>query len=318
MTKTGELLLRSASLDDVDPVAAVLDDCTRHYVDRPSTSEDAIERLEQGDAVIAFVAAGNPVGFGHVWLAASDEVRLFARVRPSARRTGVGSALLEWLERRGSERAREAGLGCEAMLTLTNWARDDTAPQLLARKGFAPVRYFLEMTVDLSATGQLEPQWPENVELRIFADGVDETELFAAFGDAFADHWGNAQTDKGEWWEELRDGATAGFEPSLWFLAVEGTTIAGFSICRKREVDGKTIGWISLLGVRPGWRGRGLGESLLQHSLNTLHGRGLQRVALNVDAENITSALRLYTKLGMKPKPSFTIWSKRIAAEAAP
>ena len=315
MTETAELLLRSANLDDVDRIATVLDDCTRLYLDRPSTSEEALERLEQGDGVIALDPEGDAVGFGSVWLAALEEVRLFARVRPSAKGRGVGSALLERLERRGRELAREAGLGRKAVLTLTNWARDDTAPQLLARKGFAPVRYFLEMQVDLADTVRPEPQWPENVELRTFADGVDDTELFASFGDAFADHWGNNQTDEGDWWEELRDGATAGFDPSLWFLAFEHQAIVGFSICCEREIDGETIGWISVLGVRPAWRGRGLGERLLQHSLNALRGRGLQRAALNVDAENITSALRLYAKLGMKPKPSFTIWSKNISGD---
>ena len=50
------------------------------------------------------------------------------------------------------------------------------------------------------------------------------------------------QTDEGEWWEELRDGATADFDPSLWFLAFEREAIVDFSICRKREVDGETIG----------------------------------------------------------------------------
>ena len=316
MTETAELLLRSANLDDVDRIAAALDECTRLYLDRPSTNEEAIERLEQGDGVIALGPVGDAVGFGVVWLAVHEEVRLFARVRPSAKGTGVGSALLEWLERRGRELAREAGLGHEAVLTLTNWARDDTALQLLARKGFAPVRYFLEMQADLADTVRPEPQWPVNVELRTFADGVDDTELFASFGDAFADHWGNEQTDEGDWWEELRDGATADFDPSLWFLAFEREAIVGFAICREREVDGETIGWISLLGVRPAWRGRGFGERLLQHSLSALRGRGLQRAALNVDAENITSALRLYAKLGMKPKPSFTIWSKNILGEA--
>ena len=314
LTETPELLLRGANLDDVDSIAATLDECMRLYLDRPCTTEEAKERLEQGDAVIALRPSGDVVGFGAAWLAMHDEVRLFARVRPSAKGAGVGSALLEWLERRGEELAREACLSSEAVLTLTHWARDDAAPRLLADKGFAPVRYFLKMQVNLSDTSRRERQWPEYIELRTFSDGVDDTELFAAFGDAFADHWGNDQTDPGDWWEELRDGASAGFDPSLWFLAFERRAIVGFSICREREVDGETIGWISVLGVRPAWRGRGLGEQLLEHSLNMLHERGLRRAALNVDTQNVTSALRLYTKLGMQPKPSFTVWSKNISA----
>ena len=41
--------------------------------------------------------------------------------------------------------------------------------------------------------------------------------------------------------------------------------------------------------------------------------RGLDRVALDVDAENTTSALRLYRKVGLREEPLFTIWAKKLA-----
>ena len=34
------------------------------------------------------------------------------------------------------------------------------------------------------------------------------------------------------------------------------------------------------------------------------------RIVLDVDAENTTSALRLYEGAGMTPRPAFTIWEK--------
>jgi ribosomal protein S18 acetylase RimI-like enzyme len=88
--------------------------------------------------------------------------------------------------------------------------------------------------------------------------------------------------------------------------------MAGFSIYRERDDDAETVGWISLLGVRPRWRGRGLGEALLVQSLNAFHSRGRRRAALNVDVDNTTGALRLCTKVGMKPTPAFTVWSKTL------
>ena len=48
----------------------------------------------------------------------------------------------------------------------------------------------------------------------------------------------------------------------------EGRTVTSFAICREREADGETSGWISLVGVRPQWRARGLGEALLLYSLH--------------------------------------------------
>jgi hypothetical protein len=36
---------------------------------------------------------------------------------------------------------------------------------------------------------------------------------------------------------------------------------------------------------------------------------------LNVDVDNTTGALRLYTKIGMEPTPGFTVWSKTLDNE---
>jgi mycothiol synthase len=167
------------------------------------------------------------------------------------------------------------------------------------------------MRIDLGPS--LEgPALSVGLESRCFASGTDDAELFAAVREAFADHWGNTEVDETQWWGENRDEPNAGFDPALWVVVRDGGTIAGFSICREREDAGETIGWISLLGVRPRWRGRGLGESLLVKSLNAFHSRGRRRAALNVDVDNTTAALRLYTKIGMAPTPAFTVWSKTL------
>ncbi|OAI55838.1 hypothetical protein AYO48_02585 [Gaiella sp. SCGC AG-212-M14] len=230
-------------------------------------------------------------------------------MRPSARGLGVSSALLSWLEQRAGAIAED--LLPEAVLTLTHWAKDADAAPVLENAGFVPIRHFLQMRIDLSTGDLPRPSWPGGLELRCFSPGRDEAELFAAFRAAFAEHSGDAEVDEAEWWNENRDAANAGFDPTLWFVASDGTTFAGFSICRERE-DG---GWISLLGVRPHRRGRGLGEALLTHSLDVLRTRELGHAALNVDVDNTTGALRLYEKVGMNPVPAFTIWSKRIGKE---
>jgi ribosomal protein S18 acetylase RimI-like enzyme len=69
------------------------------------------------------------------------------------------------------------------------------------------------------------------------------------------------------------------------------------------------MGWVSLVGVRPRWRGRGLGHALLTRSLDSLRRRGLSRAGLSVDAANTTGALRLYEQAGMTAHPAFTAWS---------
>ena len=305
------LTLRTVTVDDAGRVADVLNDCTTHYHNRPTSSADALARLRQspgeGDALLACDESGRPLGFGHLWGTPSDEMRCFVRVRPAAKGRGVATALLS----RFVDSAREAGA---SSLTLTSWAQDPDATPLLESLEFAPVRYFVQMRVELTAGEEPKVDWPDGIALDNYERGRDDAQLFLAYADAFAEHWGQQSVDEADWWDEIRDADAAGFDAELWFVARAGATIAGFSICRELEDDGETVGWVSLLGVRPAWRGRGLGDALLAHSLTALRRRGLARAALNVDAENTTGALRLYRKAGMEPRPSFTVWSKAGAA----
>jgi ribosomal protein S18 acetylase RimI-like enzyme len=57
---------------------------------------------------------------------------------------------------------------------------------------------------------------------------------------------------------------------------------------------------VGTLAVRPRWRRRGLGEALLRAAFAALYERGRRRVGLGVDAENVTGALRLYERVGMR------------------
>jgi mycothiol synthase len=273
--------------------------------------------LRQGDPTddfrIADTSDGSMVGFGHVWAVPPHEIRGFVRVRPSARGRGVGTALLSWLEPRARKLAREASLDNDAVLTVTNWAQDGKAAALLARAGFSPLRHFLKMRIDLDRDLP-EPVWPDGLEPRRFSSGADDAELFESFREAFADHWGNVEVDEAGWWGENRDAPNSGFDPSLWVVVPEGRTVTSFAICREREADGESSGWISLVGVRPQWRGRGLGEALLLYSLHEFKRRRCRHAALNIDVDNATGALRLYTKIGMEPTPAFTIWSKALDA----
>jgi mycothiol synthase len=313
----GPLLLRAATFDDAQSLAELLDECTQQYLERASSLEDALSRLGMGDPAldsrIALDSNANARGFGHVWKASPDEARGFIRVRPSARGRGVGSTLLSWLEGRVGELARELDPGAE--LTLTSWAQDTQGPPLLERAGFAPVRHFLQMRVDLPRSSSPRVAWPDGVTVRALEPGKDDAALFAAFREAFTGHWGDIEVSEADWWHENRDAPNAGFDPSLWFVAVADGAIAGFSLCREQEVDGEATGWVSLLAVPPSWRGHGLGTALLLHSLDSFEARGYRRAALNVDVDNATGALRLYEKTGMSPIPAFTIWSKALAGD---
>jgi ribosomal protein S18 acetylase RimI-like enzyme len=157
---------------------------------------------------------------------------------------------------------------------------------------------------------------PAGLTVRGYQEVTDAPLIFEAYVEAFADHWGEEHPDEEAWWVDHRDGESVGYAPDLWQVAMDGDRLAGFVTARiQQDLTGRAYGYIGDLGVRPAWRGRGLGECLLTRSIDLLQDRGMPYVELHVDTENTSGAIRLYTKVGMEPRPSFTIWSIDLAEE---
>jgi ribosomal protein S18 acetylase RimI-like enzyme len=72
------------------------------------------------------------------------------------------------------------------------------------------------------------------------------------------------------------------------------------------------MGWVGTLGVRRPWRKRGLGLALLRYSFNEFYRRGIRKVGLGVDAQNLTGALRLYEGAGMHVHQTFDQYEKEL------
>lgn len=107
-----------------------------------------------------------------------------------------------------------------------------------------------------------------------------------------------------EWMAEQT--ASPSYDPTLWLLAVEGDVPVGALTAG----DWGGRGWVNEVGVRQGWRGRGIGAALLRRSFAEFSGRGLQQVMLNVDAENPTGATALYQRVGMRVVRAWDLWEK--------
>ena len=113
--------------------------------------------------------------------------------------------------------------------------------------------------------------------------------------------WLDASDPMDETFEDWRHWMTKAesFDPLLWFLALDGDEIAGFSLCRQDATD-VNAGYVGTLGVRRPWRRQGLGEALLLHSFKAFRQRGWTRGTLGVDASSPTGATRLYERAGMR------------------
>lgn len=73
----------------------------------------------------------------------------------------------------------------------------------------------------------------------------------------------------------------------------------GFIATIQGVVDRGLVGSIQNVGVVPGYRGLGLGRALIRQALSGFGGAGVERVFLEVTAEN-AGAVRIYRELGFR------------------
>jgi ribosomal protein S18 acetylase RimI-like enzyme len=174
--------------------------------------------------------------------------------------------------------------------------------EFLSRNGFQVVRCSYRMRIDFD--GQpAKPDIPEGITIRSIANKADERAAYQAAFDSFRDHWGFIEEPFEAYYQRWIHQLTGdpNYDPSLFFIALDGDEVAGVSLCYPRTEEDAGMAWVGTLGVRRAWRKRGLGSALLLHSFNTFYERGIRRAGLGVDAENLTGALRLYEKAGMRP-----------------
>jgi ribosomal protein S18 acetylase RimI-like enzyme len=175
-------------------------------------------------------------------------------------------------------------------------------------RGYAHWHSSFRMEIDLD--GPTRPELPDGLEVRRYTDG-DVEELRQAMNEAFVldPMWQEVTPERfrGSFYLGSR-----GFDPALWAIAWDAHELAGFSLAYPGRGSDETLGWVGTLGVREPWRRRGLGEALLRTSFCDLWERGFRRAGLGVDIENVTGALRLYERAGMRPVDRSESWAKRL------
>ena len=207
------------------------------------------------------------------------------KIHPDVDAGEVVAELVAWLEERADE----------GVLRVWTASDDERVVGVLERLGFAPDRHSYRMEIDLSGD-ERQPAWPEGVSIRTVTD-ADEQLVY----DLAKEVWLDASDPMDESFEDWQHWTTKSeaFDPSLWFLALHGEDVAGFSLCRQDPNDANA-GYVATLGVRRPWRRQGLGEALLLHSFQAFRQRGWTRGTLGVDASSPTGATRLYERAGMR------------------
>jgi mycothiol synthase len=291
--------IRAATLDDLERLASFMGRCTlAHQGVRRASADEMRQRLTQPGTNPArdtwlIEERGDVAGFAQVW-PEEEAVVCYVRVDPEQRGRGIGSTLL------GRTAVRAHEVAPERALHATSWPKDESAAPLLESAGFRPIRYLSLMTIDLAHEPE-PPSWPADVEVRALDESADLRPIHAAEQAVFPER----PLSLDEWLHDYGD-----FDPALWFVADDADGIAGFALCLPELAEDPDAGYVSELGVRPGRRGEGLGLALLRHTFVELHRHGRKRVTLHVDVDNLSGALRLYTRAGMRPDPRVVVWER--------
>jgi mycothiol synthase len=306
-------ILRHPNPDEAAAVQAVLDaaestdsgELRRHENDIASDWLSPRCRLDEDWWVVAD-DAGTVAAVGWVWPQPAGEVTADHYVHPDHRGHGLGETLLDTFEARAAELPPRTPAGDVRHLVV--WCEDsDTVRRAsLKRRGFAAVRQYFEMTIDLTA-GLQAPTWPSGIVARGFARGVDERAVHAADQEAFSEHHLYEPLEYDEWRLFHPDARDA--DVTLWWLAWDGPELAGFVIPFASDLGAV----IDDLAVRKPWRGRGIGRALLLAAFATLRDRDQTVVRLYVDAQNVTKAVQVYEAAGMHVARRFDVMQKPLA-----
>jgi mycothiol synthase len=281
------IALRNPTRGDAAVAAEVLNEHARrlHGSDDVTTTElaEAWEspEIEFPDDVFLAEANDAVVGYADV-IVYGDSAWLDVRGTNEVAYDPLLAAIVE----RGATKEKEH---------IRGWASegDTRLHDAYERAGFRPFRHSFRMEVDLAGVLP-EPSWPDGHVVRGFRGG-EERRVYRAQMDSFADTWGFHEYPF-ETWAHWSMGAL--FQPEHWFVVESADDLAAIALCRVPETEPE-LGWVDILGVVPAYRRRGLASALLQHVFRHFAALGLRQVALSVDAENPTGAVRLYERVGM-------------------
>lgn len=227
---------------------------------------------------------------------------------------GIGTFLIQWAEERARQAIDRVPDGARVSMLLQTSSSHEPTKRLFEKLGLGAVRYSWFMLKNLDVPPP-EPLWPEGICIQTYQDHPDLKAVMRATDEAFQDHWGHVdREDEESWLKRVQHSLEndADFDPSLWFLAMDGDEIAAVARCSPRLGDDWDIGVVDTLGVRRRWRRQGLGLALLHHAFGEFHRRGHRQVVLGVDTGSLTGATRLYEKAGMHVIREFVVYEKEL------
>ncbi|MET9337796.1 GNAT family N-acetyltransferase [Nonomuraea sp. NPDC003804] len=237
----------------------------------------------------------------------SDEADVEVVVRP-----GTGDGVTDGLWAAVMERSRQlaAERGHEGLtLDIGVYRADEDKQALVKGLGFAPATSFHRLGIDFD--GPVEaPEPPDGVTLHPALTDELRREAHRIHQEGFADHFGFVPLPYEEWLGRRQASAATDWSQVL-VARVDGEP-AALLVGTNHFADDENRGYVFTLATLPAFRGRGLGRFLLRTAFAADAARGRRGTLLQVDANNTTPALGLYTSAGMRPVLVIDVWRRRL------
>jgi len=232
----------------------------------------------------------------------------FIHILPDWRNQGIEEALIHWCEARLEKISQEHPHDSKRFFQTYNNDTKTDHHDILVSQGYEAARFSIEMSRRLDKIPEAE--LPDGIEVRPVRD-EDTYKIWRASIEAFHDHWGFAEP-KDEDFVSYK--GSKYFQPELWQVAWDGDEVVG-SVMNYIEHDynqklHRKRGWTEEISTRREWRQRGIARALIVRSMYMHKAKGMTEVALNVDTNNPTGALKLYQSLGYEKNKTYITYRK--------
>lgn len=229
----------------------------------------------------------------------------FVLIVPEYREKGIEQAMIQWCENRLLDIAEEHPQDSKRYYQTYSSAVKSSFNKILESFEYEVERYFIEMSRSLDVIP--ETQLPDGIDVRSVKE-QDERKVWDASVEAFRDHWGFSPPTEQDYTSYK---SSKYWQPDLWQVAWDGDEVVS-SVMNYIDDDhnqkfSRKRGWTETISTRREWRRRGIAKALIVHSMHMHKEKGMTEVALGVDTQNPSGALKLYESLGyIKDKTHMT------------
>lgn len=268
------------------------------------------------DTQVAVTELGNIVGYTEVWATSDEPVRpqIYLYIAPDYRNQGIEDTLLQLAIERA--KAVYTRLPADAqVITFVNNAIPNLNP-VLERFDFVAKQQTFRMRIDFDDQPP-QAEFPEGFHIVTMAEHPHLKDFIRTYRTAFRDkrdYVEDALENRVARWQNDIEVHHEFYDPSYFIMLKDKDVEVGALLAWTTSRESSDEAWISIVGIMPDYRRRGLARNLLYHAFNRIHDSGRKAAALSVDGAN-TGAVKLYQEIGMRPVVIFNSYERELRAE---